>query len=37
MNGDNGRLMELAEDRVQWPALILTVLKLWVVLAECPP
>jgi hypothetical protein len=35
---ENGRWMELAQDRVQWRALVLALLNLWVLLqglAKC--
>jgi hypothetical protein len=34
MNFDDGRWMELAQDRVQWRALVLAVLNLLVLLPE---
>jgi hypothetical protein len=32
---EDGRWMELAQDRVQWQALVLTVLNLLVLLPQC--
>jgi hypothetical protein len=32
---ENGRWMELAQDRVQWQALVLAVLNLLVLLPQC--
>jgi hypothetical protein len=35
MGCETGRWMELAQDHVQWQALVLAVLNLWVLLTQC--
>jgi hypothetical protein len=35
MGCEDGNWMELAQDRVQWRALVLAVLNLWVLLPQC--